>query len=66
MKEKRSERELIEALLHLSEMIFNNTRLEIANVLHQLGYCDELISDNRCPICNTEKNKPEEESEEEE
>ena len=33
-KEKRSEREVIEASLQLSEVMINQTRLEIANVLH--------------------------------
>ena len=52
-KEKRSEREVIEASLQLSEVMINQTRLEIANVLHQLGYCEELLPN--CPICMLEK-----------
>ena len=52
-KEKKSEREVIEALLQLSEVMVNQMRLEIANVLHQLGYCQELLSE--CPICMLEE-----------
>lgn len=62
MKEKKSEREVIEALLHLSELVINNIRLEIANVLCQLGWCKELIAEDGCPICHMEKEQAEKEA----
>ena len=66
MKEKKSEREVIEALLHLSELVINNIRLEIANVLCQLGWCKELIAEDGCPICLMEKEQAEKEASEKE
>tara|TARA_Y100000592_G_C5200097_1_gene190126 strand:+ start:53 stop:277 length:225 start_codon:yes stop_codon:yes gene_type:complete len=60
VKEKQEERKVIEALLNLSEIMMSNMRLEIANVLHQLGWCQELITPNEdgtnnCPICKMEE-----------
>tara|TARA_R100001163_G_C5031262_1_gene171411 strand:- start:59 stop:301 length:243 start_codon:yes stop_codon:yes gene_type:complete len=52
-KEKKSDREVVEALLQLSEVMVNQMRLEIANVLCQLGHCEDLLSD--CPICKLEE-----------
>ena len=48
--------------------MMSNVRLEIANVLHQLGWCQELITPNEdgtnnCPICRMEKEREEAESE---
>jgi hypothetical protein len=64
VKEKQELRKVVEALLNLSELIMNNVRLEIANVLHQLGWCDELIVKNEdgstnCPICIMEQSEEE-------
>jgi len=57
MKEKKSEMEVIQGLLSMIQYMANAINLEAANVLHQLGYCKELIADNGCPVCKIEKER---------
>jgi hypothetical protein len=57
MKEKASERVVIEGLLSMIQYMSQALNLEAANVLHQTGWCKELIADNGCPVCKIEKER---------
>lgn len=49
-KEKKSEMEVIQGLLQMISFMAGAINLEAANVLCQLGHCEELIQGD-CPIC---------------
>tara|TARA_R110000737_G_scaffold346644_2_gene376684 strand:+ start:749 stop:949 length:201 start_codon:yes stop_codon:yes gene_type:complete len=66
MKEKTEERQVIEGLLAMISFMSNAFNLEAANVLHQTGWCSELISDNNCPVCKMEGEKDADDGNEEE
>tara|TARA_R100000951_G_scaffold104609_2_gene97878 strand:- start:3694 stop:3912 length:219 start_codon:yes stop_codon:yes gene_type:complete len=53
--ERKSEMEVVQGLLGMIQYMTNAINLETANVLHQLGYCKELIADNGCPVCKIEE-----------
>tara|TARA_B110000495_G_C22544129_1_gene329729 strand:- start:19 stop:213 length:195 start_codon:yes stop_codon:yes gene_type:complete len=59
--EKKGEVEVILGLLQMIQFMTNAFNLEAANVLHQTGWCSELIENNNCPVCKIEKTKEEEE-----
>ena len=58
--EKKSEVEVILGLLQMIQFMTNSFNLEAANVLHQTGWCSELIKD-QCPVCKIEEKSKEEE-----
>ena len=47
-KEKTGEIEVILGLLQMIQFMTNAFNLEAANVLHQTGWCSELIDNNNC------------------
>lgn len=57
MIEKKGEMEVIQGLLSMIQYMTNAFNLEAANVLHQTGWCKELIADNGCPVCKIEKER---------
>ena len=62
MTEKGSDMEVIMGLLQMIQYMTNAINLEAANVLHGLGHCGDLIADDKCPICDIEKRKADEEN----
>jgi hypothetical protein len=58
--EKKSEVEVILGLLQMIQFMANAFNLEAANVLHQTGWCSELIENDNCPVCKLESKGEEE------
>ena len=61
---KTSQRELIERLLLMTQNMANALNIETAGVLHNTGWCNELIAKDengktQCPICIMEEMKKE-------
>ena len=58
--EKQEPMIVIQSLLQMIQYMSNALNIEAAGVLHNTGWCKDLIADNGCPICKMEKVKEEE------
>tara|TARA_R100001015_G_C4628102_1_gene188050 strand:+ start:1466 stop:1702 length:237 start_codon:yes stop_codon:yes gene_type:complete len=55
--EKQDPQVLIQSLLQMIQYMANALNLEAAGVLHNTGWCKDLIADDGCPVCKIEKER---------
>tara|TARA_R110001592_G_scaffold8366_7_gene45764 strand:- start:9653 stop:9868 length:216 start_codon:yes stop_codon:yes gene_type:complete len=64
--EKQEPMIVIQSLLQMIQYMSNALNIEAAGVLHNTGWCKDLIADSGCPICKIEEEREKNDNESEE